>query len=440
MRTALATRSSIAPLTGVLLLSFVFASPATVAQDAASIECDDGNGGLSLPPDFCAVVFADGIGVARHLVVASNGDVYVALQDAPDGSTVGGIVGLRDTDGDGRADLDARFGEHQGNGIALVDGVLYFAPHDSVVRYQLDGDGLRPSGPPETVVSNLPSTPDHYNKTVVVDGSGALYLNIGSATNACQVVNRMPGSPGIDPCPELDHRAGVWRFDSTKRDQSRSDGAHIGIGTRNMVALAIEPETGALYGVQLGRDQLSDNWPDLYTPEQDLVLPAEELFRIEEGKDYGWPYCYYDAQLGRKVLAPEYGGDGSMAGDCASKEPPLDTFPAHWAPLAMLFYTGDQFPAEYRGGAFVSFHGSQFDPVNQPDGPGYNVVFVPFEDGVPEAGAWTPFATGFEGAGAPTPTTAEHRPVGLAQGPDGSLYISDDVAGRIWRVVYTGGG
>lgn len=106
----------------------------------------------------------------------------------------------------------------------------------------------------------------------------------------------------------------------------------------------------------------------------------------------------------------------------------------------MTFYTGDQFPAEYRGGAFVSFHGSRYDPVNQPDGPGYNVVFVPFEDGVPEAGTWAPFATGFEGAGAPTPSTAEHRPVGLAQGPDGSLYISDDVGGRIWRVVYTGGG
>ena len=110
-----------------------------------------------------------------------------------------------------------------------------------------------------------------------------------------------------------------------------------------MVALDINPRNGRLYGVQNGRDQLSELWPEIFTPAQDLVLPSEELFRIDLNADYGWPYCFHDPDRG-KVLAPEYGGDGTIEGRCAAVREPLSRFPAHWAPLSMLFYTGHQFP------------------------------------------------------------------------------------------------
>jgi glucose/arabinose dehydrogenase len=132
------------------------------------------------------------------------------------------------------------------------------------------------------------------------------------------------------------------------------------------------------------------------------------------------------------VLAPEYGGDGKTVGQCAKKKEPLLTFPAHWAPMAALFYTGARFPARYRGGMFITFHGSwNRAPLPQA---GYNVVFVPMKDGAP-SDSYEVFADGFAGA-TKSPGGAAHRPVGIAQGPDGALYISDDKGGRIWRVTY----
>jgi glucose/arabinose dehydrogenase len=134
------------------------------------------------------------------------------------------------------------------------------------------------------------------------------------------------------------------------------------------------------------------------------------------------------------VLAPEYGGDGRKTGQCSSKTQALMAFPGHWAPNGMLFYTGSQFPPEYRGGAFVAFHGSwNRAPLPQA---GFRVAFTPFRLGRP-SGSFTTFADGFN----PTPTAGRaapgtHRPVGLAQGPDGSIYITDDTGGTIWKVSY----
>ncbi|HUH12452.1 MAG TPA: PQQ-dependent sugar dehydrogenase, partial [Longimicrobiales bacterium] len=341
----------------------------------------------------------------------------------------GGLVALRDTTGDGVADVTASFGENGGTGLELVgDTLLYFATDDAVLRYAVPRPGLTPTGPPDTIVSGLPSGRSHSAKSIVVRG-GELLVNHGSPSNSCQVEDRQPRSPGQDPCLELETRAGVWRFDATRTGQGFRDGSRFATGTRNLVAM----DLGAgdvLYAVQHGRDQLAANWG--YSSEASAEKPAEEMFRIAEGDDFGWPYCHYDGQLQRKVLAPEYGGDGQEVGRCADKQDPILAFPAHWAPNALLFYTAEQFPPRYRGGAFVAFHGS-WNRAPLPQG-GYNVVFAPFRGGAP-AGDWEVFADGFAGAQV-QPSEAAHRPSGLVQGPDGSLYVSDDQGGRIWRIVH----
>jgi glucose/arabinose dehydrogenase len=398
------------------------------------IPCDPDNGGLSLPPGFCAVVVARAVGTARHLAVRPNGDVYVAVDNSA--TATGAVLALRDTDGDGHADVQERFGPTGGNGIAWQGTSLYFAPNDRVLRYEFSGNALLPTSGPVTVVAGLPADGEHVRKTVVPDQSGGLFVNIGSATDACQVVNRIPLSPGVFPCSELGIRAGVWRFNANGTGQSQADGVRFASELRNMNALALDPADGVLYGVQNGRDFLSLYWPGLFTLQDHVVLPAEELLRIDQGKLYGWPYCFFDALKNVKLLNPEYGGDGSLVGMCQDRERPVVAFPAHWAPLGMLFYTGSQFPAEYAGGLFVAFHGSQ--PAPPAPGGGFVVTFLPWRNGGP-SGTYRVFADGFA-AGTFTVAGAAHRAVGLAQGPDGSLYVSDDQAGWIWRVSYVGMG
>ncbi|MGH7701598.1 MAG: PQQ-dependent sugar dehydrogenase, partial [Gemmatimonadales bacterium] len=192
---------------------------------------------------------------------------------------------------------------------------------------------------------------------------------------------------------------------------------------RNTVALTVQPGSGRLFAVVHGRDQLGGNWG--YSDQQNADLPAEELVAVSAGDDFGWPYCYYDQQLGKLVLAPEYGGDGSAVGRCAEKKNPLIGFPGHWGPLAIAFYGSTQFPLSYREGAFVAFHGSwNRSPLPQA---GFRVVFVPFAGGLP-TGQYSTFATGARG-----PT--DLRASGVAVGPDGSLYIAAQDNGAIWRVM-----
>ncbi len=396
--------------------------------------CDPENGSITLPDGFCANVFADGVPNARHLAVTADGDVYVALRGSRRGSAPAGVMALRDTDGDGQADVRERFDDAGGTGVALHDGYLYFGRNDAVVRYRLTPGDLVPAGPAETIVTGLPDTRSHRAKSIAITGDGRLFVNVGSPSNACQREGRTEGSPGLDPCPQLETRAGVWVFDADGQNQRQEDGERFATGLRNTVALALNPADGELYGVVHGRDQLNTLWPDLYTAQQNAELPSEKLVRIQQGDDFGWPYCYYDPELARLVRAPEYGGDGQRAGRCTTKKEPLAAYPAHWAPNGLLFYTGMSFPERYREGAFIAFHGSwNRAPLPQA---GYKVVFQPFADGAP-TGTFETFADGFAG-GDKSPRGADHRPVGLAQGPSGELYISDDRGGRIWRVVYVG--
>jgi glucose/arabinose dehydrogenase len=266
-----------------------------------------------------------------------------------------------------------------------------------------------------------------------IDSSGTMYVDLGSASNSCQLRNRVPSSPGNDPCTELRTRGGIWAYDASKTGQTFSPANRYATGIRNAVGIAIGPD-GKLWSTQHGRDQLAENWSKLYTVDQGQNLPAEELLSISKGDDFGWPTCYFDGDQRKLVLAPEYGGDGgSDVGACATKKAPAAFFPAHWAPDGLMFYTGTKFPDRYRSGAFIAFHGSW----NRAPGPqgGYQVVFQPLSTGSQASGQYETFANGFAG-GTLQPDAAKHRPVGLAQGPDGSIFITDDKAGRVWRVTY----
>ncbi|MGH7530275.1 MAG: PQQ-dependent sugar dehydrogenase [Gemmatimonadales bacterium] len=392
--------------------------------------CAPDNVGLTLPSGFCAVVVADSLGRARHLAALPNGDLAVAIRGAE-----GGVQVLRDTTGDGVADVIGAFappGGGGGTGIAFSGGALYFATDAAVFRWRWQPGQLEPGGPPDTVVSGLTNRRSHAAKGIALGPGGALFVNIGAPSNACQEQDRTPGSAGQDPCPLLEIAGGIWRFDVNRTGQTQADGERYATGLRNALALAVDPASGDLFAAQHGRDQLAANWPALYTEAESAELPAEEVFRIEEGGDYGWPYCYYDPGREQKVLGPEYGGDGERVGRCASADEPVLAFPAHWAPNAITFYSGTAFPAKYRGGLFIAFHGS-WNRAPLPQG-GYKVMFVPFASGKP-AGEPEVFADGFAGSDV-SPGGALHRPTGLAVGPDGSLYVSDDKGGRVYKIVY----
>ncbi len=407
--------------------------------------CGDKDAGIRLPPDFCATVFADSIGHARHMAIAPDGVVYVntwsgsyyGRSKTPPG---GFIVALRDTKGGGHADVIKRFGESPvsggsgGTGIALYKGALYAEEGDRILRYALPPGSIAPSGPPEVIISGLPVTGDHPMHPFAIDAQGNLYVDSGSATNSCQAENRMLKSPGLKPCKELETRGGIWRYDANKTGQKFSPAGRFATGLRNGEGIAFD-SAGRIFATQHGRDQLAENWPEFYRPVEGANEPAEELVELTQDGDYGWPGCYFDYGQQKLVLAPEYGGDGGKtAGPCAQKLAPVASFPAHWAPNDLLVYQGAQFPAAYRGGAFIAFHGS-WNRAPFPQG-GYNVVFQPLADGRP-SGRFVVFADGFAGA-VKTPDAALHRPSGLAMGPDGALFISDDVRGRIWRVTFHG--
>jgi glucose/arabinose dehydrogenase/mono/diheme cytochrome c family protein len=420
-------------------------SPAAERRSEAAA-CPGDDSGLKLPAGFCATIFADGIGHARHLAVAPNGVVYVNTwsgryygNDTPHAG--GFLVALQDTTGAGQADVNRRFGESVqsggagGTGIGLYKGSLYAEINDKIVRYTLPVGSLVPRGPAVPIVTGLPLGGDHPMHPFMIDHDGSLYIDVATATNACQMQNRTPKSAGIDPCTELETRGGIWRYDANKANQTFSPAGRFATGIRNAEGFAIDA-AGEIFVTQHGRDQLHANWPDLYKPEEEATLPAEELLLLRRGGDYGWPECYYDGLQGKLVLAPEYGGDGGKtAGPCAAKNAPIAAFPAHWAPNAMALYDRQQFPAHYRHGVFIAFHGS-WDRAPYPQA-GYNVVFQALA-GDHASGRCEIFADGFAGA-LKSPGQAEHRPSGLAVAPDGALFVSDDVRGRIYRIVYRGG-
>ena len=409
---------------------------------AASLK--DTGPGITLPPGFTATLFADKIGHARHMAVAADGTVYVNTWSGVyynnDKPPAGGfVVALKDKDNDGGSDVTKRFGESQkegsagGTGIGIYDGKVYYEINDRIESLKIPADGVTFTGKPDVIVSGMPLGGDHPMHPFIIGPDGAIYVDMGSATNSCQPKNRMTAIIGTDPCVELETRGGVWKYDARKTGQKFSPAERYATGLRNGEGFSFDAD-GKLFVTQHGRDQLSGNWGKFFTDRQSAELPSEEIVQLTQGGDYGWPYCYYDPQQGKLMLAPEYGGDGRKTERCDQKTGPVAAFPAHWAPNGMVIYQGANFPKAYQGGAFIAFHGS-WNRAPLPQG-GYNIVFQPMANGK-ASGDYVVFADGFAGA-IKEPGKAAHRPSGVAVGPDGALYISDDTAGRIWRVTYSG--
>ncbi|WP_158827570.1 c-type cytochrome [Mucilaginibacter lacusdianchii] len=426
---------------------FVFTAFTLYSDEKHLPQPDTDNGGLYLPDGFGAITVVDSLkGRARHIAVNSNGDIYVKARfhNLNDGD---GNIALRDTNGDGKMDIIQPFGKYDGHSYGTAmrvhNGYLYFSSELTVYRMKLKPGQLVPDGKIDTIVADDPPYHEHQTKPIAFDNKGHMFVGWGAGSNAGQERNRVPGSKGEgDPFsadkgnPLLKDHGGIWMFDANKLNQKQSDGKRYATGLRSIVALDWDPKSKALYTVNHGRDDFRLLWPDIYTPWESAMLPAEEFFKVNEGLDGGWPYYYYDQIKGKKLLNPEFGGDKIKEGNGAKLQKPLVGFPAHFAPNDLLFYKGKQFPDHYKNGAFIALHGA----TNRAPYPqaGYVIAFVPFKNGMP-SGDWEVFADGFARVDPiVSVSNAVYRPMGLAEGPDGSLYISDTEKGRIWRVMYKG--
>jgi len=374
---------------------------------------------LQLPPGFTETIVAEGLGGARHIVVNRQGGVYVKLSRLKDGK---GIIYLKDVKKDGRFSQQLAFGDYPGTGLFIRGNYLYASSNDAVYRYLLnkEGEPVDPSKP-EKIIEGLVNHNRDNSKSIAVDNNNNIYVNVGSYANACLVDPKSKIAP--NPCPLLDSVGGIWQFKANKQNQHYKDAVHYARGFKNVVGLDWNNQTNSLFIIQHGRGDLHNLFPDLYSVEQDGKLPAETMYEVRKGADGGWPYEYYDPFMKKLVMSPEYGGDGKKAGTHKALKP-LAVFPAHLGPNAMLFYTGNKFPAKYRNGAFVAFHGKSPDLQK-----GWMVGFVPFSNGKPAA-AYEIFADNF------LINKDQHKPCGLAQAPDGSIFVSDDSSGSIYRIQY----
>jgi glucose/arabinose dehydrogenase len=343
-------------------------------------------GPLRLAEGFAAGVFAEDVPGVRMMAVAPNGDV---LASAPSADR---IVVLPDRNGDGVADRVVVYAQNEPlnepHGLAIRGDWLYVANTDSVLRYAYTPGDLAARGAPETVVPSLPGGEQHWTRSLLFSADERMLVSVGSSCDVCVEDNPF--------------RAAVLRFDA-----DGANGAVLARGLRNAVGLAVEPETEAVWVTENGRDLLGDD------------LPPDELNVLRAGADYGWPYCY-----GQRVPDASM---GASAERCAATDPPAVEIPAHSAPLGIWFYTGAMFPADYRHDAFVALHGSW----NRSVPTGYKVVRIPFAGGAP-SGAAEDFVWGWLLAD----TSRWGRPVGIAEAPDGALLVSDDFAGRVYRIVY----
>jgi glucose/arabinose dehydrogenase len=361
---------------------------ATPASQGRVIQIDrPANARLVLPQGFRSNFNADGLSHARWMMVAGNGDVFLAEPDA------GKITLLRDANNDGRAESVTTFAEgyQRPHGLAIRDAALYIGDARGVWRIPYREGETRASraGTMITAPGAFGAPRGHWTRNLAFSPNGELFVAIGSAGNIAE---------------EAPPRATI---------QQVVDGRLVtfATGLRNPVGIAFYPGTNDLYTVVNERDGLGD----------DLV--PDYLTRVERGAFYGWPYSYIGAN-------PEPSLAGKRPDLVRAAKVPDVLFQAHSASLGLLFYTGTQFPAAYRGGAFVSFHGSW----NSSRPTGYKVVYVPFRERRP-AGGYDNFALGFR-TGGQDRAEVIGRPVGLAQARDGSVLIADDVGQAVWRVSY----
>jgi len=400
-------------------------------------------GGLLLPDDFKSIIVVDSVAEkVRHMAITNDGILYGKLRES---NAEAGIIAIKDDNRDGSADRVEKFGSYRtkqkwsySTAMRIYNGYIYFSSELVVYRYKLKPGSMIPEGEMEIVLTDdhEHGKHEHIGKPLAFDNKGNMYVPFGAPSNACQEPKRTPGAPGIDPCPQLEYHGGIWRFDANKLGQTQKDGYKYATGIRSVVAMDWNPVDENLYLVMHGRDDLLRLFPERFTPWESALLPSEEFIRVTEGSDFGWPYCYYDQMQGKKVLAPEYGGDGKIIGRCDQFDDPIIGFPGHWAPNDLVFYEGGQFPDRYQNGAFIAFHGStNRGPYPQS---GYIVGFVPFKDGKP-SGEWEVFADGFAGVDPiESVKDAKLRPMGITFDKDGAMYLSDSVKGRIWKITFEG--
>ena len=338
---------------------------------------------LKVPPGFAIDVFADQVGSVRFMAVDPAGTLLVSEPSS------GRVLALPDRDGDGKADAVKVVvtGLDQPHGLAFRDGALTIAETSRVQRFAYDPGAMTASRP--TLLARLPSGGGHWTRTVVYGPDGAMYVSVGSSCNVCRE---------SDP-----RRAAILRY-----DPDGSGERLFSTGLRNAVGLAIHPRTGALWATVNERDWRGDDVPPDYVTE------------VRDGSRHGWPDCM--TVRGRVMVDTSF----IKSARCDDVVPPTVEIQAHSAPIGLAFYTGSRFPEEYRGNLFVAYRGSW----NRTVPTGYKIVRIRFHDGHP-AGAPEDFATGWlEG------TSAWGRPVDLVMGRDGALYLSDQGAGRIYRIAY----
>jgi glucose/arabinose dehydrogenase len=380
---------------------------------------------IKLPAGFSATVLGTELGATRHLTVSKNGDVYAKLSKLKDGK---GILLMRDTNKDGVIDETKYFGNYPGTGVTIKNGYLYASSNTGVMRYKLNtNEEIIDIENPEKIVDGLVDKGRDNAKSFVLDNANNIYVTVGSYNDPC----REKGTgKGIMPCSILDSAGGIWKFNAERMNQTFSDGIRYATGLKNAVGTAWNSKTNSLFATAHGRGQFHDFYPQYYTPQQSAEMPAETMYELHQGDDAGWPYIYYDQFQKKKIVAPEYGGDGKKTGGEKALNP-IVAFPAHLGPNDLLFYTGKMFPTKYRNGAFIAFHGQSSELKK-----GYLVAFVPFVNNKP-SGNWEIFADNFAGIDHVKPTgPVQHRPCGLAQGPDGALYVSDDLGGTVYRITY----
>lgn len=345
---------------------------------------------LKLPAGFHIAVFADNVDSARMLAF-TPGDVLLVCE-----SGEGKVVALPDPGHSGKAEriVDVLKGLNEPHGLAFYEGKLYVAENDKVRSYDWDETNLRATNP--KLIANLPGGGGHSTRTLLFHG-GKMYVSAGSSCNAC-----------IEKDPR---RAAVMEFNPDGGGQRI-----FAKGLRNAVGLAVNPKTGTVWATVNGRDWLGDD------------LPPETIYDLGQGGvDGGWPYCYGD-----RVPDPNFTKPGDDR--CQSVLEPKVQMQAHSAPLGLAFYEGTMFPAGYRNNIFVAFHGSW----NRSIPTGYKVVRVRLDDKGQPAGAAEDFITGWLAPGETKRGRWMGRPVGIAFGPDGSMYLSDDAGGVVYRVTSSG--